>query len=203
MITPLRCDEHDNCYIDYCILGALKLHKDTAKNVTITIFFQHIKEETYNLSYAQTDFINKMVNILKHFKLDLLKVAITTQTGKMEWNQTQVLSCFYRIDVPQWEFWLKVDAVNGSFKRLYEGSALERRLAGLAKAKAKRVKERRTKKQSKEVKEKLSKVEGEKVSLEKKIKEKLQEEGSRQLKERLAEVDAEKARLEKEIKEKK
>lgn len=152
--------------MDYGILGALKLHKETAQNVTITLFYQHLKEETYDLTYAQTDYLNKLVNILKDFaKLELLKAALTTQTGKMEWDQTQAFSCFYRLDVPKWEFWLKTDS-GENFQRIYEGSALERRLAGLAKAKAKRVNERRErerKEESKEVKEKLAKVGAEKT----------------------------------------
>lgn len=157
--------------MDYGILGALKLHKETAKNVTITLFYQHIDEESIDLKFAQTDYINKLVNILKHFnKLELLKVAITTQTGKMEWDQTQAFSCFYRLDVSKWEFWLKHNDAN--FQRLYEGSALERRLAGLVKAKARRVKERKGREQKEEVKEQLAKVGAEKARLEKQIKEK-------------------------------
>ncbi|CAG8958448.1 hypothetical protein HYFRA_00011125 [Hymenoscyphus fraxineus] len=141
-VSVLRENGPNDCRINYDILGALKQYKDSANHVTITIFYQHVDEETAMLKREQSLYLNKLVNILKDFKISFLKIAISTQTGKEEFSQTKDFSCFYRLQVPIRELWLSIKD-GKDYKQISMTSPLARRIDGVVKAKANKVQERK------------------------------------------------------------
>ncbi|CAG8978872.1 hypothetical protein HYALB_00005209 [Hymenoscyphus albidus] len=141
-VSVLRENGPNDCRISYEILGALKQYKESANRVTITIFYQHVDEETEILKREQTLYLNKLVNILKDFNISFLKIAISTQTGKEEFSQTKDFSCFYRLQVPIRELWLSIKD-SKDYKQISMMSPLARRIEGVVKAKANKVQERK------------------------------------------------------------